>query len=136
MMLVATEDRESASRPSEKMDNSLKGNLEFIIPPSAEPKSILTFHSWMEQVGGSTITKVSGGARRETVLSVYVTNSISLARLSELPLVAGVAEQRTASAGTGAPGENKLGEARGNAGPTDEPRRLWVVLNRSAEPDS
>ncbi len=130
------EDSESAGRPSEKRDDELKGNLELIIPPPAEPMSILKLHRWMEEVGGSTITRVSGGARRETVLSVYVANSISLARLSELPLVAGVAEQRTASAGTGARGEKKLGEAKGNDGPTDEPRRFWVVLNRSAEPDS
>ena len=37
---------------------------------------------------------------------------------------------------TDARGENELGEAQGNAGPTDEPRRFWVELNGSAEPDS
>ncbi len=137
MVLVATEDRESAGRPSGKTDNYLKGNLEFNISPSAEPKSILTFHSWMEQVGGSTITGVSGKFHRETVLSVYVANpTFFLRRLAEFPLVAGLAEQRNAGVESDARGENELGEAIGNAGPTDEPRRFWVVLNSSAEPDS
>ena len=97
---------------------------------------VLTFHSWMEQVGGSTITGVSGKFQRETVLSVHVANPISLKRLTELRLVAGFVEQRNASSETDARGENELGEAKGNAGPTDEPRRFWVVLNRSPEPDS
>ncbi len=130
MMLVATEDRESASRPSEMTDNYLKGNLEFNISPSAEPKSILTFHNWMEQVGGSTITRVSGNFHRGTVLSVYVATPISLTRLTELHLVAGFVEQRNTSSKTDARSENELGEEKGNAGQTDEPRRFWVVLNQ------
>ncbi len=137
MVLVATQDREMAARPSEKTDNYLQGNIELVIAPSAEPKSILILHAWMEQVGGSTITGVSGKFHRETVLSVYVANpTFFLRRLAEFPLVAGLAEQRNASAESDARGENELGEAMGNAGPTDEPRRFWVVLNGSAEPDS
>ena len=85
------EGRELAGRPSEKPGDALKGNLELIISAPAEPMSILKLHRWMEEVGGSTITKVSGGFHRETVLSVYVANSISLTRLAELPLVAGLA---------------------------------------------
>lgn len=136
MMLVATEDRESAGRPSVKAYDDLKGSLEFNISHSAEPKSILTFYSWMEQVGGSTITGVSGKFQRETVLSVYVANPISLKRLSELRLVAGFVEQRNASSETDARGEDEFGEAKGNAWPTDQPRRFWVVLNRGPEPNS
>ena len=137
MVLVATEDRESTGRPSGMTNNSLKGNLEFNISPTAEPKSILTFHSWMEQVGGSTITGVSGKFHRETVLSVYVANpNVFLTALAKLPLVAGVAEQRNASTEINAQSEDDLEEAMGNSSPTDQPQRIWVVLNRSAEPDS
>ncbi len=85
---------------------------------------------------GPLLLGVSGKFQRETFLSVYVANPISLTKLSELRLVAGFVEQRNASAESDARGENELGEAQGNAGPTDEPRRFWVVLNRSAEPDS
>ena len=137
MIQVATEGSESAGRPSANTVYDLKGCFELIIPPPAEPESILTFHSWIERVGGSTITRASGNFHRGSVLSIYVANpDFFLMRLAEMPLVASLTEQRNASAETDARGENELGEANRNAGPTDGPRRFRVILNRSANPHS
>ena len=139
MVLVATQDRELAARPSEKTDNYLRGNLELVIAPSEEPESILSLHSWMERLGEATLTNVSGSFHKGTVLTVYVANPTRfLASLAELFLVDSLAEQQSAIEETNARDENELGEAEWNLGPTVELRRFRVMLAPmpSGPPDS